>query len=543
MFFFNDQLRAILWAQFKGIYNRFSGGGSAGGRAVYWVSSILWYGIVVFLAWLAATSLPYVSTRSVLTTVVSSGLLLATVFWQIVPVMLATNGLSLDLKRLMVYPIAPARLFAIEVVLRASTGVEVLIVLTGAAIGLMRNPITPAWGPAFILPFILFNLMLSAGVRDLLTRLMSRRGVREIVIFGIVLLSALPQLVLMIFPPEKWKDAYARYSEKIPSFPWPWQAAAQLTTGAGAPSMAAWLVIWLALAAWFGFSQFQRGLRWDADEANSKLRSDASPRSGSILDALFSLPSRLLPDPLASLIEKDLRSLSRAPRFRLIFFMGFSFGLLVWLPLVFGRGRTQGVFSDNILVWISLYAALLLGEVLFWNAFGFERSAAQAYYVMPVKFTSVLIAKNITAVFFLLLEVTIVTVAVLLFRVPFPLSKIPEAYAVSLLLCVFLLAIGNLMSTHHPRAVDANQSWRNASSGKVQGLLFLLYPLLAAPIFLSYLARYAFDSNKAFYAVLGSGFLVAIMSYRISLDSSVEAADKRREEFLAALSRSEGPIA
>ena len=541
MFLFNDQVRAILLAQFKGIYNRF-GGGSGGGRAFYWISSVLWYGGVCFLAWLAATALPEVRSRDTLAAILSSGLLFASLFWQFVPVMLASTGVSLDLRRLMVYPIAPSRLFAIEVALRVSTGVEVLIVMAGAAVGLMRSPVAPLWGPLFFLPFVAFNLLLSAGVRDLLTRLLSRRGVRELVIFGIVLLSALPQLLAVAIPPEQWKTIFSRYSGDVPVLPLPWQCAAELSTGRVGVLPLAALAAWTAAAAWFGYSQFRRGLRWDADATRSKERASTSRGYLALLDSFYALPRRFLPDPLGALVEKDLRVLSRAPRFRLVFFMGFSFGLIIWLPLAMGRGRTPGVFSENILVWVSMYAALLLGEVLFWNSFGFDRAASQAYYVMPVRISTVLLAKNITAVFLLLLEVACVTAVTLLLRVRFPLYKIPEAFAVTLLLCLFLLGIGNLTSTHYPRPVDPAQSWRHANSGKVQGLLLLVYPVLALPVAISYLARYAFDSEWAFYGALASAFIVALLFYRVSLDSSVAAADNRREQILAALSRGEGPI-
>ncbi|WP_321475014.1 hypothetical protein [uncultured Paludibaculum sp.] len=542
MNFFNDQVRAILWAQFKGIYNKLSGGGSASGRALYWLSSLLWYGLVTFLAFLAATGIPEINSNTTLATVIGSGLLLATLYWQFVPVMLATTGVSLDLRRLIVYPVAPSKLFVIEVLLRVTTGIEVLILLAGGAVGLARSPIVPWWGPLVILPFCAFNLLLSAGIRDLLTRLLSRRGVREVVIFGFVLLSALPQLVVTLFPPSKWKGFYLQYAHRIPDIPWPWRVTARLAAGELALVPLIALVLWVALAAWFGYAQFHRGLQWDAAAVISSERATASPRARSLAEAFFQWPSRLLPDPLGILVEKEIRSLVRAPRFRLVFFMGFSFGLVIWLPMILGRNGTQGVFGENILVWVSLYAALLLGEVLFWNCFGFDRTAAQAYYVMPVKFTTVLIAKNITAVFFLLLEVTIVTCVVLLLRLKFPLYKIPEAYAVTMLLCIFLLAIGNLASTHYPRPVDASQSWRRSSSGKIQGMLLLFYPILAIPVALSYLARYAFESHWAFYAVLGSAFLVACMTYWVSLDASVEAADKRREAILSALSSGDGPI-
>jgi len=33
--------------------------------------------------------------------------------------------------------------------------------------------------------------------------------------------------------------------------------------------------------------------------------------------------------------------------------------------------------SDNYLTFVSVYALLLLSDALFWNSFGFDRSAAQ----------------------------------------------------------------------------------------------------------------------------------------------------------------------
>ncbi len=36
--------------------------------------------------------------------------------------------------------------------------------------------------------------------------------------------------------------------------------------------------------------------------------------------------------------------LARSPRFRLVFLMGFSFGLLIWLPLAFGNKNPGSVF-------------------------------------------------------------------------------------------------------------------------------------------------------------------------------------------------------
>jgi len=73
--------------------------------------------------------------------------------------------------------------------------------------------------------------------------------------------------------------------------------------------------------------------------------------------------------------------------------------------------------------------------------------------------------------------------------------------------------------------------------------MLLLYPLLMAPIGLAYLARYAFETDAAFYAVLLSGYAVAGMTYQVALDSAVEMAEKERERIVTALSATQGPIA
>jgi ABC-2 type transport system permease protein len=67
--------------------------------------------------------------------------------------------------------------------------------------------------------------------------------------------------------------------------------------------------------------------------------------------------------------------------------------------------------------------------------------------------------------------------------------------------------------------------------------------LLSAPIFLAYAARYAFESELAFYGVLLIDLLVAGIVYAIALQSAVEAAEERKEELIMALSSSQGPVA
>jgi ABC-2 type transport system permease protein len=90
--------------------------------------------------------------------------------------------------------------------------------------------------------------------------------------------------------------------------------------------------------------------------------------------------------------------------------------------------------------------------------------------------------------------------------------------------------------------VNPTQSWKSASAGRLQALLLLIYPVLSIPVVLAFLARYAFESELAFYAVLSVGLSVGVAIYWVSRDSAIEALETRKEKFLGALTASEGPI-
>ena len=113
------------------------------------------------------------------------------------------------------------------------------------------------------------------------------------------------------------------------------------------------------------------------------MRSGAT-RWQSLSEIFYRLPGLLLRDPLAAIVEKELRSLSRTPRYRMVFVMGFSFGIMVWLPMILGRrAQSHTALSRHFLTVTCVYALTLLGQVSYWNCFGFDRSAAQIYFAAP----------------------------------------------------------------------------------------------------------------------------------------------------------------
>jgi ABC-2 type transport system permease protein len=261
------------------------------------------------------------------------------------------------------------------------------------------------------------------------------------------------------------------------------------------------------------------------------------------IERFYRLPSALFGDPLGALVEKELRSLARSPRFRLVFLMGFTFGLVIWLPMALGHtGATQTFLGGNYLTVVSVYSLLLLSEVCFWNSFGFDRSAAQIYFLAPIPFSRVLIGKNVGAILFIALEILAVTAVCAVLGMPLDPLKLGEAFAVAGVVSIFLLGAGNLMSVRHARGVNPDSSFRAGAAGRVQAILLVVYPVAFLPAGLAYLARYAFRSEAAFFGVLAFDAIAGVIVYRIALDSAVESAERMREQIVNALAAGDGPI-
>ena len=529
-----NQARAILWAQWRTTRNYLPRSNKTS-FAVSAALAAVWYGGFVFLAGFTAVLLSDPGELNFVHEILPTAILLCFLYWQLIPVLMASMGSSLDTRKLLVYPIPTDQLFALEVLLRVSTGIEMLLLVTGAGIGLLLNRAVPIWAPAWLIVFVALNLFCSAGIRDLLVRLLARKRIREIVALAFVLLAALPQLLVFAGFQNRVKMLFAGN----PAPYWPWTAAARLVQGELSMENSAVLVAWTIAAWFFGRWQFERTLAIDMPQTGG----GPPGRRASRIEWLYRLPESLLPDPLAALIEKELRFLSRAPRFRLVFLMGFSFGLLIWAPIAFGRANSRHSFvAENYLTFVSVYALLLLTDVLFWNCFGFDRSAAQIYFLVPAKFSTVILGKNLAAAFMVFLEIASITLVCALLRMSVTAAGALEALAVSSVVTLFLLAIGNLSSVYNPRSVNPAKSFRSASSGRTQAILMLTFPLALTPVLLAYLARYAFDAQWAFFAVLLAGAALGGTVYSYSMAAAVKAAEQRREEIINALSQGEGPI-
>ncbi|MFN7939552.1 MAG: hypothetical protein U0R19_39865 [Bryobacteraceae bacterium] len=530
-----NQALAILWAQFRALRNMYPRSGKLG-IILSLLLTVVWYALWVVGAVAVAYVIEETKDLHMLERFLTPALLLAMLYWQVIPIFKVTAGASLDMRRLLVYPIPHGQLFHLEVMLRMSTAVEMLVLLLGAEVGILLNPTLPARYALALLPFVITNIYLSVGIRDQITRWLAWRRFREAMVIFIVLIAGLPQVLLRTGINEDYRKYFS-----FGQFPlWPWTATGRLFVGDWAPANWAVMIAWMAAAYLFGRWQFERGLRFDQEAARSH-GSEASA-SGGFYDRLLSLPSRLIPDPFATLVEKELRSLIRAPKFRVVFLMGFSFGLLIWLPMAFGR-RGGGMISEYFLPITAAYSVMLLSEVTMWNILGFDRSAAQLYWLAPVKATTVIVAKNIVTAIAVTLEFCIISVVCLLFRLPMNPLLVFEAYIVCMVFQLFLMSIGNLSSLLYPRPVDPNESWKRASATRFQAMLLLVYPVLAGPLVFAFYAQTKWESPWAFFGVMAFLTVAASLSYAYSLERAEQIASERKEKILTSLAQGGAPVA
>ena len=530
-----NQARAVVWAQWRS-YRNYS---SKGWIWLSYILGALWYG-AWFAGGLAAAFLmarPDVGDSAIQ---IAAVLLLMSLYWQFIPMMMAASGLSLELQKLKIYPIPVSQLFTIEVLLRVTAALEMLLILVGAALGLLFNPALSSFRALGVIPFAAFHMFLALGLRDAIVRLLGRRRIREIAALFFVALFTLPRFFLGRGSGARQWLANQFSGTEADTTSWlPWVATARLFIGRDPWASATVMLVWCLLAGIFALWQFQRTLRFDPEAAQSAGSGETKSTKVGVMERFYRLPSTLLGDPLGILLEKELRYLLRAARFRMLFLMSCAIGLVMARAFMRGEGPTWG---PSFLTPASAYSLLMLGEVCIWNVFGFDRSAAQMYFVAPVPFGRVLMAKNLAAVACIALAQVTTILLCTVFGFPITTSIVLDSAAVIATVTIYLLSAGNYMSISNARPTDPDSSMRTRSAGGTQVLLLFLYPVVFLPAALAYFARWAFDSQLAFFGVLAVMAAIGIVVYFVALESTVEQAQLKREAMVTSLSAGQGPI-
>ena len=528
------QIRAIVWAQWRIQRNHLPR--TSTGSWLLMLLGLVWYAAFATFAF-GILLLLKASPRKDLESLLATGLLGVSAFWQIVPLLTLTAGWSLNLKKLQSFPVPAGALFGIEVLLRVTTVFEMLMLVAGGCIGLFLNPENPKPAALLVLLIVPFNLLLSLGVREFILHSFARSRMREVVALLLVSISLVPQLLVRTPLGGRLKPYVLSLSRSRGLL---WEELARLSTGHFSMASLAVIAIWLSAAYVFARWMFVKGLLEEEEMRVTALPALGAKENRSFWEWLLSIPGRIFADPLAVLIEKEIRTLVRMPRFRVIFGMSCLFSVMIFFPLAQGSASfVRGNFPEVV----ALYGMLILSDALFWNIFGFDRSATQIYFASPVELRRVIQAKNLTAVLFVAIQNAVVLITAILLRFTVTPLSILGGVCASAVVAIFFLSAGNLSSVNAPRSVDPAQTLRKQSSGHRQLLLAGCSIGMFALVGLGLLARWAVGTDWALIGVLAIEFGIGVIVFRIAMDSAIEKGLARREEIVEVLSQGGSQIA
>ncbi len=523
------QIATILWAQIRMMRNHLPliGFGSLVGNAL----TALWYALVLTAGVGLAVGLPYLPGDR-LVEYLGPALLGVCLVWQFVPLFTLSTGWSLQLNKLQVYPVPTRALFGIEVLLRVTATPELLILLLGATMGLLRHRALPPVAPASILLLVPINLLLSLSIRELLLHSFKRNRFREIFSVLVISLALAPQILLRTTA----RDVSSRYILTAGNVALtPWKATAHLASGQGRLpdfiAVAVWLGLTYLLARWF----FARSLRVEDGPQSAASAGDQSEARTSRASRFW---ERLFGDPTAAMVQKEMQSLLRMPRFRVAFGMACVFSVVILLPMANNASRAGVHFlSHNFLPFVAVYGLLILSDSLILNVFGTDRSAVALYFIAPVSMKTVIRAKNITAVLFIAVQSVVATLAAGLFSRNSGVLEMLTALGAVVVVGLFFLCVGNMTSVLLARPTDPRQTMRKAAGGKMQLWLLLCMAGMVLLLGAGYLAQWALGAVWAFFVVLAIELGLGLVFYFVALDSAIEHADRDREKLIDALSR------
>jgi ABC-2 type transport system permease protein len=100
---------AILRAQWLSMRS-FRLGSSRRGAIFSLITALLWYGFWTFLAFMAEEFMSSSSASDAIRKWLPIGLMIVFLYWQVAPIVSASLGASLDLKKLLIYPVPHRKL-------------------------------------------------------------------------------------------------------------------------------------------------------------------------------------------------------------------------------------------------------------------------------------------------------------------------------------------------------------------------------------------------------------------------------------------------
>ncbi len=363
---------------------------------------------------------------------------------------------GLDLRRFLVYPIAPSRVYAMGI----ATGIlgDPMALVWGAMLGgvfvgaaIARPGAWLALLAVTIAAFAVATVLFVALLQEILGAVLSTRRLRE---WGTVASVAVSVafLGLIARASDRPFRAFGDVADVLRVVQWlawpaafPAAAARDLFAGRVAAALP-WIAGSVLSSALTGLVAYRIALA----QARGAGPSEGGARGGASM-----VRPGLLPGRLGALVEKEARYLVRQPLARVSLLLAPAFmAYVAWKLEPRIPAEAGEVVRALPLMGAALYAHLLL-QALWLNAFGWERGGARMLFLAPIDLVAALRAKAVVLLgfgFLVFLASAGAMAAVGGGRAP-PWA-FPAALVLNLGSAPWLLAAGNLVSILRPKAAS-----------------------------------------------------------------------------------------
>jgi ABC-2 type transport system permease protein len=465
-------------------------------------------------------------------------------FWQVFPVMATAFTNNPDSSDLLRFPLSYRSYFLVRLAYGSFDIAPALgsMWLAGIFLGIgFARPALLPWAGLVLLAFALVNLLITQMVFAWVERWLARRRTREIlgVLFILVMLSL--QLIGPLMEhfgrrsrPEitRWIEVLRTTQALLP----PGLAADAIAQAARAEFMVSFSSFLLLCAFGTTIGYFLH-LRLGAQYRGENL-SEVAARSGTMqrqhLRLGWNLPG--LPPSVAAAFEKEIRYLTRSGPMLLTLIMP------IFMLVIFRLGpmSRQGSFfarAPNMAFPAAAGYALLILTNLVYNNFGGDAAGIQFFYASPVRFSQIVLAKNLTHVTILVLEMALAWVAVTYLYGP-PTPGIALATIAGLLFAAPVnLAAGNMLSIYSPKKLDYSTFGRQRASQTTVLVSLLVQIVVVGLGVTAFLVARSYGHLGIATAIFLALAAISISAYVIVLKKMDRIAEQRKETLISELCR------
>ena len=466
-------------------------------------------------------------------------------WWQLFPILLAGFAPQFSFRSLLRFPVDLSAFYLIGLAYGLGDSAAIAALVWMAAMIAATVIAQPVAAPVMLLACLLFaglNITMERLLGAWVEKILAKRRTRE-VFFALFILAVISAQFLNPIVHKYGSTLVLLVRSWLPYF---WllpssfagDAVAQITQHRWAAALLklfglAMYLLLFSFLLWKRYGQLYAGEEFSETAAPARAEKRAALTSEDQHDAFAFLPQQAL-----AVFRKELLYLKR----NTFLFFGLIFPpmlLLFFSVQLTGEHSTpfkHGLSPDRFFPGMMAYLVLILIAPAY-NCFAYEGKGIQSYYMSPVRFREILLAKNLITASILFCEIAL-CIGLVGWRVGLPTVPVLIAtFAALIFSIVGQLTIANWSSLSFPRKIEFGKMQGQRNSGMSVLVVFLVQIVFAgvsALILLS--ARWTGNPwlPAEVFAVLAA---VALGGYFSALDAFTQLAEAKKEVLIDALCR------